>query len=1493
MATEYQKWIDIAEKLGLKEEAVFKFVKERQTEDREERVRRREEESEQRENDEKKLKEQREYDKEQREYDKEQREYDENRLREEREFELRKIEMMNDNSNHNHDNSRQNARVPRLPSYCEKENMDAYLERFERFATNQKWAKDEWATYLSALLTGKATEVYARMPYDESLQYSKLKDALLRKFDLTKDGFRDKFKQVKPEDNETPSQFVVRISGYLDRWIELARIDKTYKGLFEMIVREQFLSTCDKDLNTYLNEHDKESLDTLTELAITYLSAHKRTFGSSMKQKDQTDNRSRIKCDKCHMIGHVASRCKTVCYNCSKIGHRREDCKAPKMNIDSPNSNKFTRSGSRENRECFICSKRGHIAADCRSKTYIANACVTQPHTKSSSNGEIYYRMSEPCECIKVQGLRTASGQKVDIMSASCISSNIDTNLPVSKGYIMEQEVQVLRDSGCSGVIVKRSLVRDNQLNGSEQSCMLADGSIVKMPLADIEVNTPYFIGKTEAMCMNQPAFDLILGNIPGVRKPEDPDPEWRKELKNIETSAVVTRAQLLREQKVRQPLKVKEETSKIENVDPKRLIELQKSDVTLSKVFKTAGKQQTRNNVFWYETQKGITYRIHKTLGQKRESIVKQLVVPKQLRKSIMSVAHESILAGHMGVNKTLNRIKSAFYWPCMDGDVRRYCQSCDVCQRTIAKGRVVKVPVGEMPMIDVPFKRVGMDLVGPIYPASERGHRYFLTIVDYATRYPEAVPLKGITTEEVAEAMFSVFSRVGFPNEVLSDQGSQFLSSVMKEVARLMSIKQITTSPYNPRCNGLTEKLNGVIKTMLKRLTVDKPKDWDRYIDALLFAYREVPQDSTGYSPFELLYGRTVRGPMQILQKYWTQEDLEEGETKNSYQYVLDLKERLESTCEIATEIARTSQKRYKRYYDKKARNRVYQVGDRVLLLLPTDKNKLLLQWKGPFEIVERRLPCDYRVDINGKVKTFHINMLKKYISRVERDEEGMEVLKVASAAIRENDDLEIEMNTNMYYEHEDMNDVSKVVIDERLSASEKSQMLRLLKCYPEVFSDIPGCTDIVEHAIVLNTQEPIRTKMYPMPYSVREAINTEIQDMIKLDIIEETESPYASPIVLIKKKDNTNRFCVDYRKINKATLFDPEPMPKSADIFTKLRDQKYVTKVDLSKGYWQISVKVTDRPKTAFISPNNTCYQFKRMPFGLMNSAASFNRMVRKLLRGMKNVDGYVDDILVYTKTWQEHLEVLEELLKRLKQSKLTIKTTKCLFGFREVEYVGHMIGLDKIGLLETNLDKIRSTPRPTNKKQVKSFLGLANYYRNHITGFATMSFPLTELTKKGQPNIVNWQSEHQIAFQKIINALSKKPILHMPDFDKTFIVQVDASDVGIGATLLQQYGEEYFPISYASRKLLPRERRYAVIEKECLAVVYAVKKFNEFLYGREFVLQTDHQPLVCLNHSRVANDRIMRWSLMLQPYSMRIEAIKGSENVIADYLSRCEM
>jgi len=225
------------------------------------------------------------------------------------------------------------------------------------------------------------------------------------------------------------------------------------------------------------------------------------------------------------------------------------------------------------------------------------------------------------------------------------------------------------------------------------------------------------------------------------------------------------------------------------------------------------------------------------------------------------------------------------------LNADVTRFCRSCDICQRTVATGRVTIVPLGKMPIIHTPFDRVAVDVVGPIYPATDRGNRYVLTVVDYATRYPEAVPLKNIHAETVAEALVNMFTRVGVPREILSDQGSQFLSAVMKEMCRLLSLHQLVTTPYHPMCNGLVEQFNGTLKTMLRHMCAKKPRDWDRYLGPLLFAYREVRQDSLGYSPFELLYGRTVRGPMCILKELLKNESVE-PEVKSTYEYVVDLK-------------------------------------------------------------------------------------------------------------------------------------------------------------------------------------------------------------------------------------------------------------------------------------------------------------------------------------------------------------------------------------------------------------------------------------------------------------------------------------------------------------------------------------------------------------------------------------------------------------------------
>ena len=234
--------------------------------------------------------------------------------------------------------------------------------------------------------------------------------------------------------------------------------------------------------------------------------------------------------------------------------------------------------------------------------------------------------------------------------------------------------------------------------------------------------------------------------------------------------------------------------------------------------------------------------------------------------------------------------------------------------------------------------------------FSPSENGHQYILTLVDYATRYPEAIALKRIDTPTVAEALVDMFSRLGIPEEILSDLGTQFVSECMEEVNRLLSIRHLTTTPYHPMCNGLVERFNGTLKAMLKKLCAEQPRQWHRFINALLFAYREVPQESTGFSPFELLYGRTVRGPMHILKELWT-ENVDVPETKTSYQYVFELREKLEATLELARAELEKAQNKGKHHYDCKAKPRKFRTGDKVLLLLPTDNNKLLMQWKGPY--------------------------------------------------------------------------------------------------------------------------------------------------------------------------------------------------------------------------------------------------------------------------------------------------------------------------------------------------------------------------------------------------------------------------------------------------------------------------------------------------------------------------------------------------------------
>ena len=669
-------------------------------------------------------------------------------------------------------------------------------------------------------------EVYLRLSEEAAQDYDRVKIALMKRYDLTENGYRRKFRASKPEVDESPDQFIVRLERYLLRWLELSHTERSFEGLKDLIIEEQFIDSCPKELAIHLRERAPETLDQIAKIADQYLEAHgKHLFSSATKKplvqsraeetKNAQSDTTALQCFKCNAHGHKAINCPTLarkCFLCGKQGHEARSC----------------RSGGRKSGGQVKDGnpvQRGQVSAGCLVKSPDLNA--TPEEVKS---------------CIQNDQLLLACGKKVPLLSNAFVEplTGVRSKMPVVKGRVGEKTVDVLRDTGCSGVVVKKDLVGEDQFTGHFNVMLLIDNTARKVPIAKFYVHTPYLKGHVEAKCLSDPIYDLIIGN---VRDARDPDTSWQ------EACAVTTRSQAKKKNE-RTTLKV---PSTRENpiVDREKLKQMQREDESLRKYWDRDGALVKGQAEISFEEKSGVLYRLYKHPYVNGGKPLKQVMVPEKLRRPIMEVAHGSIIGGHMGIKKTTDKIQSAFYWPEIQGDVTRFCKSCDVCQKTVSKGSVPKVPLEK---IDKHFKRVAIDLVGPISPPSEEGHIYILTLVDFSTRYPEAVPLKNIDTETVTEALVDIFSRLGVPEEILSDLGTQFVSDCMREVTRLLSIKQLTTTPYHPMFNGLTEKFNGTMKSMLKRLCSEQPRQWHRYINPLLFAYREVPQESTGFSPFEL---------------------------------------------------------------------------------------------------------------------------------------------------------------------------------------------------------------------------------------------------------------------------------------------------------------------------------------------------------------------------------------------------------------------------------------------------------------------------------------------------------------------------------------------------------------------------------------------------------------------------------------------------------------
>ena len=461
------------------------------------------------------------------------------------------------------------------------------------------------------------------------------------------------------------------------------------------------------------------------------------------------------------------------------------------------------------------------------------------------------------------------------------------------------------------------------------------------------------------------------------------------------------------------------------------------------------------------------------------------------------------------------------------------------------------------------------------------------------------------------------------------------------------------------------------------------------------------------------------------------------------------------------------------------------------------------------------------------------------------------------------------------------------------DHLTPTQADELLQVLRSVPNLFSGdkltvgtVPG----VQHRIRTTTEDPVCVRQWRLPQVTREIIQKEVEQMLAQGVIEPSNSPWLSPVVLVRKKDGSYRFCVDYRAINKVTTPDSQPLPRTDDILDGLSGRRWFTVLDSRAAYWSIEVHPDDRPKTAF-TDGRRLLQFRRLPFGLSTAPSTFQRTMNVVLASVlgRHTLAYLDDVVVASTSFSEHKEHLRETLGLLEKAGLKLNLEKCEFARHQVKLLGFVVGEDGVRPNPEKVMAIAAMKRPRSVRDIRRFIGACSFFRRHIDGFARIARPLTRLTRKWAR--FEWGEATQRAFDTLKRSLVSAPVLRLPDFGIPFEIHSDASLGALGAVLLQR-DKKGTPhaVAYWSRVLNETECRYSAIDLEALAVVEAVRAFDSYVYGRRFSIWTDHQPLTHVFARKTKSNRLSRFAYELAGYDFTLHYKKGTSNYVPDLLSR---
>lgn len=1395
-----------------------------------------------------------------------------------------------------------------------------YFMSFERLAKNLKWPEDQWSNLLHSVLKGRALETITALSEEQAEIYEIVKDSVLRAYELVPEAYRLKFRNITKSNTTTYSQHLHDMRKSLNRWLHSVNLpeDNYDSELYKLMLFENFLNNLPKDIKVHLSDNRITDPETAATMADEYVLHHRTVFSTDHKSGyggNQGQQRNQVNYN--NNMNHQKSWHKN--YNGPFKNPRTQSVSVAtdkkNTNVSNPKSTEsgtdskvrpYDKSTGNTSLTCFYCGKSGHYARQCYQKQKDING-----------SKEKYLKDLKTVACIKSPWVMEKQDSFKEFRSQGSLDFGDDTSV----------KVKLVRDTGASHTLVRRGVLGDN-LRCDQHILLAGVGGTVSAPLVEVKLACELYEGPARMAVLDTLPIDdadILLGNdLCGGKVSISPVVLDRpmacldtdvilREASEIFPACAVTRAM---NKKVMMEnfgdLGGQEElgldtlfytnarptsqslSSQSEEDDPGQnkgtFRECQRSDQNLASLWREA--EEDPSSELYIEGDL-LLRRVVPQDSEREDEEWKnkvQIIAPTVYRKDILRMAHDGNLAGHLGIRKTLDRVKRSFYWPSVRRDVTDWCRSCDICQKVGKPNQMMKqAPLAPIPKFDEPFTRVMIDVVGPL-PRTSNRNEYILTIMDMATRFPEAIPLRSVKAPIIAKELVKFFTRFGLPKEIQSDRGSNFTSHVLAEVLKELEVTQIHSTAYHPQSQGAIERFHQTLKSMIRKYCKQNEKDWDQGLHLLLFAIREVPNETLGYSPFQLLFAHEVRGPLELMKQKWMSNEQEEFDIRA----VADLRRRMKKIWDLAKENFEKGQVKMKKHYDKKTVLRKFEPGEEVLLLTCPPGDQLSDKFEGPYKVVKKLSDVNYVIstpDKRRKEKLCHINLLKKYHNQEEVciDEEEAPIASIKSV-IEEEQDETILKNLEINWEENKSLETELPEKLKHLDEKQKKQMEILIMNYKDVFRDTPGRTHLMEHDIEVDSTPPVKQRAYRVNPNRAKQIEEELAYMLEHKMIEPCQSEWSSPITIVEKSGRSIRLCIDFRVLNKASKNDSYPLPRVDECVDNVGNAKYITKLDLLKGFWQVPLSKRAQDLCCFVTLGKS-YKCLVMPFGLKNASATFQRLMNKVTADLQGCFSYIDDLVVYSDTWEEHLIRLEALLMALREANLVVKVSKCEFIHAQVSYLGYVVGHGIVAPPDAKVEALCRMPTPKSRKEVRRLLGMAGYYRRFVMNFSDLVAPLTDLLKKDRK--FNWNQECDKAFDNLKNVMSSSPLLLAPDFSKPFKLAVDASQLGAGAVLLQDDTEGVErPVSYFSRKFNGAQLNYSTIEKELLALILSLQFYDAYISPADesITVYTDHHPLKYLSKFKNKNQRLTRWSLLLQEFPFNIIHVRGKDNVIPDLLSR---